>query len=184
MLDKKQITELNKTFASLNEAERRVLIAEDVLKQIEVGAYRPLKGFYINDFTVTRVNTRTKSIQKLFDDIECQCCALGACLLSTTKYKNKLVVDDVIELRSKSGAWKLLKDVFTSKQLLMIEYAFEGRFGGDRVGEDCFKDELSFPEEKECVEFGRNYVNSRPRLIAIMKNIIENKGEFIPTKND
>jgi hypothetical protein len=108
------------------------------------------------------------------------CCALGACLLSTTKFKNKLNFGDVDSLCSNSDSWKLLRGVFSHSQINMIEYAFEASHHGARVGEDYFGDNVKFnyDERVKCISFGRSFYSDSDRIVAIMKNIIKNKGTF------
>ena len=177
MLNETQIKKLNDKFKSLSKAEQRVLIARDVIAQVNKKKYKPSTGAYL-----TLVNNFYNhwSVQEHIDEIECRCCALGACLLSTTKFKNKLNFGDVDSLCSKSDSWKLLRGVFSHSQINMIEYAFEASHNGSRVGEDYFNDYAKFNYNKraKCISFGRSFVYESDRIVAIMENIIKNKGTF------
>lgn len=178
MLTETQIKELNDKFKSLSRAEQRVLIAKDVLVQIRAKKYRPNAGSYVN---FGKYFPGDESIQKHIDEVTCNCCALGACLLSTTKYKNKLDFSDTYRLDATNDSWGLLKDIFSPRQLTMIEYAFEVSSVGTRVGENYYGTHIDSELEDKCIAFGKvNYDSDKKRLIAIMKNIIKNKGTFKP----
>lgn len=181
MLTENKIKKLNDKFNSLSKAEQRVLIARDVLTEIKAEKYIPKTGSYIKEMKVKGfIPYGANSIQKHFDEITCNCCALGACLLSTTKFKNKLEFNDVSYITSSDSQWGLLNDTFSGEQLTMIEYAFEKEHSGTRVGESRFRNFLDKGTENACVEFGCRFSDSSDRMIAIMKNIIKNKGEFKP----
>jgi hypothetical protein len=63
----------------------------------------------------------------------------------------------------------------------MIEIAYELGYGC--FCESDFRD-LSWEKQDElyekCRQFGRGHKNNKARLLAIMENIIENKGTFKP----
>ena len=68
-----------------------------------------------------------------------------------------------------------LNSLFSYSQLRLIEIAFERGLG-------AFKDydyNLE-PSTKRAAQFGRKFKTEKSRLRAIMKNIVENKGTFIP----
>ena len=138
MLTETQIKKLNTKFESLSSAEQRVLIAKDVLAQVKAEKFIPRRGNYIKNLTIKGGQPSGGSVQKHFDEITCSCCALGACLLSATKFKNKLEFGDIYDMVSRNSSWDLLKGIFSAEQLNMIEYAFEAQRSGTRVGENRF----------------------------------------------
>ena len=182
MLTETQIKKLNTKFESLSSAEQRVLIAKDVLAQVKAEKFIPRRGNYIKNLTIKGGQPSGGSVQKHFDEITCSCCALGACLLSATKFKNKLEFGDIYDMVSRNSSWDLLKGIFSAEQLNMIEYAFEASHSGSRVGEDSFGEynKYNCNEIVKCVDFGKSFPYESDRLIAIMKNIIKNKGTFKP----
>jgi len=179
MLTEEIITEMNKKFKSSRKAEKRVLIAQDVIAMVKAGKREPKMGYYVK--IRNRENFEpNESVQKINDEIECHCCALGACLLSTIKFINSVELWELSYLEANSkNMWGLLKPIFTSKQMLLIEYAFEIRKHGDRVGEKTFKKYLTEKEVELSIKFGERYESENDRLIAIMENIINNKGTFM-----
>ena len=177
MLTEKQIKRLNNKFNSLTKAEQRVLIAKDVIAQIKAKRYKPNSGRYMIIYNGFDNN---ESVQKHVDEIDCVCCALGACLISTTKFKNKLTFGNISAVRANGDVWGLLKNIFTPKQLAMIEYAFEVNYQGDRVAERYFSHCISDNLIRKSIKFGVNYFTERARMVGIMQNIINNNGTFKP----
>ena len=179
-ITKTQIKKWNDYFKSLTKPQQRVAIAEDVIQQVKKKKYTIETGNYVKfnednfDFDL--------DIQSNFDKVNCSVCALGACLLSTTKFKNKLTFDDVSLIDSYSSTWNLFLNLFTSHQLLLIENAFEGvLFYSCRVGEDKFTARLTEKEEEKCnLFYDKYFTDDTKRLIAIMENIIANNGTFKP----
>lgn len=176
-----------KPFSKLSQPEKRVAIARDVLLQIKHQKYIANAGAYIKNMTFDGIYINNgEDIKKNFKNIHrCSVCAMGACLLSATKFANKLSFDDIgesIDSLRNDKVRELFASIFSPLQLLMIETAFEGKFSGTRVGVSLF-DMNKYEHQNElnkCIEFYHNHFNAESRMITIMKNIIKNKGEFKP----
>lgn len=189
----KKITD--KQFAKFSLAEKRVVIAQDVLAQLKAKFYIAKKGNYI--FYIDRLEgvKYSADIKKNYAKIKsCTVCALGACLMSITKFENKLTFSDAdlffpgeTNCQAKRIANKKAKSLFASlfsaEQLLLIENAFEGVSGGTRVGKELFYKNLSSEQKDACTQFYNQYQVISNRLKAIMENIIKNKGTFILPNN-
>jgi hypothetical protein len=110
-------------FNSLSPNEKAILVAKDVINQLIAKKYEPITGIYVD------LHGDYNNIKDSFDKISyCRVCAIGSCLISTTRYANILSTNDVgfnLEHISKP-ALNLLSSVFTAKQLLLIETSFEG----------------------------------------------------------
>lgn len=175
-------------FSKLSKAEKRVAIAKDVLQQIRVGKYIADAGRYIYGVDAPDIEDvyYESDIKKNFSKIkECKVCAMGACLMSATKFANKLKFQDIgsgISDLNNPQVKSLFKSIFSPVQLLLIERSFEGRTGGSTVGCDVFGlDEFDFNQQIEkCSDFYHEYPTDEDRLVGIMNNIIENKGTFKP----
>lgn len=171
-------------FNSLPKAEQRVLIAKDVIAQINIGKYKANTGNYIQDLKVSN-SILNKDARKHINEIKsCEVCALGGCLISAVKFKNTLTVNQLKDLHDVlndriSPQGKLITSVFTKKQLQMIETAFEKGFSlwADAINDDNY---LTGDVYDKCTEFGYKYDKDKDRLLAIMKNIVTNKGTFKP----
>lgn len=168
-------------FNALPGWEQRVIVAEDVIEQIKVGRYRAGRGsyLYVNALNVGRED----DVKDNFDQISgCRVCALGACLMSITHFKNKLKFNEVteMEIRSKDSASReLMKGFFSGAQWYLIEKAFE-RGGNAPVGKAMVTIPGLVFGVKHAVRFGDNYWDDDTRLVAIMQNIIDNEGVFKP----
>ena len=191
-------------FNALPNNEKAVLVAKDVLEQVKAEKYIPNTGTYIHVFG-DGFNFEG-SIKDNFDQIQqCKVCALGSMLMSSTHLGNTLTTSDIDnypeadDLRDSEKITELFSSIFTNKQLLLIETAFEGYsdFWGEtkrqlekRHEETPFQyyessdrysvETLTFEETLACEMFNRKYPDDDKRLIAICRNIIRNKGVFMP----
>jgi hypothetical protein len=182
------VDDKNAKFAALGAAKKRVAIARDVLKWIGTGklvptagtylssrVYNPEQGYYADE---RRDETRV-------DGGKCSACALGA--LFACKVEQVGGIHDFWQVRTHAKLHDGLSDYFSAEQLWAIESAFEQSF--------FFPDTYSSPwrtgyvgDEKQeyaykCVQFCENLpdrYNDAVRMRAIMKNIIRNKGTFVP----
>lgn len=144
----KQIEASNKTFSAASKAEKRVLIAQDVIARIKTGQYTAKNGVY----WVPNKKFRDRIDQAYFDDeatglrevivsgeAQCSCCALGSLITSCVAKTNNVLLkdsnaldflDDSLDVARKAGLGKY----FTTKQLDLIENAFEGIIGQTKLG--------------------------------------------------
>lgn len=190
----------NKKFkAAKTNAERRVLIAKDVIEQIknkliiaEQGEFVQIKYDPIN-FTRNR-GIREAIIEK---EAKCTCCALGSLMVSCTLFNNHYTVGDLFS-NTDDNHFSQLGDVlfikkqslkngldkyFSKSQLRLIEIAFESGNGyfGNSERRFCPIFKLKFSkQEKLAEEMFSHIISPEKKLISVMKNIIKNKGKFIP----
>jgi hypothetical protein len=146
-------------------AQERVLIAKDALKWVKAGVLTPMAGDYIvpendldpYDYGMDKVQLRDIVLGK------CQVCMKGALFLAkAVRYNN--VLASQLDLAQCSMDTPM-NEHFSPVQLSLIESAFEG---WDHV--------------EGCEEFNSRYPDDSDRMIAILKNIIKNKGTFILPK--
>ena len=172
---------LNEEFKKATKAQKRVMIAKDVLTQIKAKRYFAESGCWVQ----TNINATCEkdlkdedSVQELFAEkkIEsCNVCALGGLFMSCTNLNNNTTVQD---LKNEFYIGDLVADddeisnglnrIFTQKQLRLIESYFEGGEGYFRGG-------------NKTQTFLESY-NDDERLEMIMQNIIDNDGTFVPKK--
>jgi hypothetical protein len=214
--DKKILSEVkrrNSLFKKASLAEKRVLIAKDVLEQLRKGKFKPERSVFVDSYLFDEDNldkNKDKSLQHalLEKNANCECCAQGALFLSCTLYNNKVQLsdfsydDDGKYISSNIGRaiyhnFKItngLNRIFTRRQLVLIEIAFErgaGFFNWDKSSQ------LKIPVTlvEKAIEFCNKYYirenhrvsdgfqadkNQKDAMVAIMKNIIKNNGTFIP----
>ena len=159
--------------------KKAVQIAEDVLAQLksrkyvaETGVYAAINGAveevpsdnWSGYETVPVVKSLRTFLKKHAKKQSCHVCALGACFLANVERRNKVETsDEYVRYEIAEN----LSSIFSPDQMDEIESAFEvsAHHGGSLAA----------------VVFGRRYDTDDKRLRAIMRNIIKNNGEFIPT---
>ncbi len=200
-----------KEFKALSKSDRTVLVAKDVIQQIKAKRYNARAGSYIKNIVFKGKSYyydfgfENDDIKKNFEEIDsCIVCAIGSCILSTTKFANKLKFGDVGATTNSFNpkAITLLNTIFTPKQQLLIECCFEGycflisptefkrrkekkSFRYDESSERfaCIKSDsvkLTYNEILNCLTFKVKYKTEKTLLVGIMENIIKNEGVFIP----
>ncbi len=172
----KSIEEQNEVFNTSSKAEKRVMIAQDCLVRIKLNQLKSNKGrmFTNNLFVNTDGDTSLKSLlNKDKNPLKCSVCAKGGLFMSYVGRVNECPVYDVSDdtgLNSKP--MRKLLEIFSAKQLSLIETAFEGdTFSWNKTLSDNYV--------RKALRFFDRY-NVKNRLGAICENIIENKGTFKP----
>lgn len=172
---KAEIVKRNKAFTKANMQRRRVLIAKDIIAQIKAGKIVADEGHWYQNYRYD-VDLDDNMQAKFLSDNgqQCSCCALGAVMVSCTLFKNNVKYKDAANLFDvpdviTEGVEDIhnITTIFGIDQLKKIECAYERGNGYFRNGWDA-------------VNFGRRYDDPEKRMIAIMENIIKNKGTFIP----
>jgi len=195
----------NEAFKTLSLPEKRVQVAKDILEQIKVGFLDPSRGRWL---TFDGLKQRGKHINPLYHKIyttksvqavvnkncfdRCLACALGSLMLSCTLHNNETQFGDtsltniggsILHNKLSNG----LNTIFSNRQLQLIELAFElgfGYFKADNYTDMNDKTRYwSAAQKKEnnvAILFGSKYSTDKKRLVAIMRNIVTNKGLFVP----
>lgn len=168
----------------LSKKEMAVAIANDVLAQLRKRkkGYIASAGVYVSSsaFHNEIDHKSTLDLKDHLDEIQedgCRVCALGAALLSRARLYDNVPFSDFYskwESDGQSGCHQFLKDVFSHKQLTLIESAFEG------ADMDYEGDGLSAREVKRVCAYYEKYPDDKARMRAIMTNIVENGGVFKP----
>lgn len=167
--------------------EMRITIAKDVLAQLDAKKIVATPGTWVDDSNLGSLSDyvyeETADSDAPIDACEftegitkCRCCALGSIFISLTKVSRVLLsgslhAEDVFDHLPSSP----LTRYFSVKQLELIEQAFEGLEGAYIAD--------GFQNEEDCMTFYYTYPNAKKRLQAIMKNIVKNKGTFVPSKD-
>ena len=163
-------------------ADARVAIAKDVIATLKLNTVRACAGTYFEDnegfdhmeepFEAIALRMRQK-----YGQATCSACALGATVISAIGLYNKPGAVgkawkengglDQHELHSVLGRW------FTGIQLDLIECAFEEATHFVSGGS-------TLDDREKASAFGYEYNYDHDRLVAIMQNIVDNKGTFRP----
>jgi hypothetical protein len=177
----RKIKDSNKAFKKMPKARKRVQIAKDVIEALKAEKLIASAGSYIRAGNVNGLRSITsvedgsnkESLQEaLFEIPQCSVCAKGAILACVIMRRNQMKVDD---LPNSNDDWRgfllepLLGGIFEADQLHLMETEFESAdyehlLGGDWLPSGRFS-WISDPKN---------------RMIAMMENIIANKGTFIP----
>jgi len=179
-------TPKQKKWNKATKAQRRVMVAKDVLEHIKKGNIRPVNGNY---FTLcvdeARPHTSMESLQDLIlneSEGPCEACAIGALFYAKVSEHNACTLGDIdassqwIQKRispfNSGGIINNMSQAFTMRQLRVIEMAFEG------LPEHENKWNPSEKEKESALKMHRRYRSSKGLMRAIMENIIKNKGDF------
>lgn len=178
----------------MTKAAMRVQIAKDVLALLKKKKISAEHGVYLstNDPAWDALPVDVNPEKKVEAPKKCEACAIGLCFVAALNRYNDLKIKElsvnlgtVFKRGQRHECTQLsverehmveyLAPWFTTKQLDMIEHAFEG-IDFARVSN---KNEIARLEE-----FHRKYAGdmsaANDTVIAIMKNIIKNKGTFKP----
>jgi len=181
-----KINKLNEQFKKATKAQKRVMIAQDVLAQLKAKRYVAESGCWVQPNIHSAWEQKLShhdSVQELFIEqkIEsCNVCALGGLFMSCTNFNNNTLLEDLDSASSELGDLieeeeKLsnkLNKIFSTDQLKLIETYFEANGG-------YFRD---YDEDGRIEVFYNKYPSDKKRLQLIMENIVENNGTFVPEK--
>lgn len=176
-------------FNSLSQGQKRVLIATDALAQIELGNWKPTERVY----WAPTVDPKGAKDNPVRYSNGCQVCALGACFISSFVR----TPHDTADLRTRSYGYQgrefgvlsgageasqalgsRLLQFFDEKTIGLMEIAFEGATDISPMAEDTYQ---HFTEEaSDAIAWGKQHSTPKERLVAILRNVIDNCGEFKP----
>jgi len=188
-----EIEKRNSIWSSASRSERKVLLAKDVLLQIETNKIIPTEGEWLTFTLGKRKETCNLQEEFLSNSVKgCQCCALGGLMLSNTLYKNNVYVPCISDEEYTVDD----ENIYTVDDENIYTVDFMGHKSHDEKSTDQLREtfyshELELIEEYfECglglfstgIKFSSIWheKNEYERLISIMENIVENSGEFIP----
>jgi len=166
----------NKAFRRLSDGEKRVTIAGDVLDQLDAKRFVPTFGTYLEvPFSVeTKFYDGNLKVDEVLSGVTCEVCGIGSLFVAAVDRANACTVDDMQSPSDDEFMREYLGEWFSREQLEMIEAAFEGRQIWI-LGFSSIKDSF-----KKCVRFTSRVKSPEGRLRKIMRNIVENKGVFVP----
>lgn len=182
-----------RSFSSLTPAGQRVRIARDVLKRLDEGTVSSLGGYFrlmVLRGAVDRDAPFRPQLKRLVGESgACSACAIGALFVSSIMLQNHSSARE-LGLKDQSQGWtgeqmltasrcaiaRRLRESgsFSAMQLQLIETAFEGFNITDspRLDDDQHARVRKF--------YSKHAASPDRRMAAIMRNIVENRGEFIP----
>ena len=179
----------------LTKIQMRVAIAKDVIAQINSKKLIPETGVWIYDPKLGSIDDHIDNlIDKAMEDEKndtcrfepfnardftkkvnkCKVCALGSIFVSAVNLYDDVELKDGEEAASVFETLDLspLSKYFSPTSLAFIECCFEGE-------DSAHWCDIDGKESAIAIAYHRSFRLSKERLIAIMKNIVRNKGEFI-----
>lgn len=175
---RQSIRKKNAAFEASSPAEKRVIIAKEVIEQIQLHKLNPDHG---SGYLTIKMETaelknklRGETLQEVLltrDDVSCTVCGIGALVVGCSIINGECKVRDETALRhgTRQPFKNHLDDHFSTRQLNLVEAAFEKWGAGHALhGND------------KAASFGWRYEDPANRLTAIMQNVINNKGTFKP----
>ena len=183
----KALSAKNKAFWAKSKSEQRIAVAKDVIASIKSGFYKAETGTY---FAVINLKKEIESppikLDKAISELKnkgasCEVCGIGGCFTSLIKLGNNAKTEDFLgaSIDNYDGIHDddmrvLLRKVFSSQQLTLIECAFERTtILEDKIG-------VRHKLKENAADFGCQYDSDKDRLLAIMQNIVHNNGTFKP----
>jgi len=154
--------------------EQRIEVASDVLMHIDSGK---LEGKNMTYLSVDTLQSHIgKSLQKVLGRFKkCKACALGGMFYALIMRHNDYKITIDVNTVPPSTMREILGKVFTKKQLLLVESAFEETFLC------AYHDYTTKTQERAKNYTLRHHLNNgQETLIHIMNNIIKNNGTFKP----
>lgn len=159
---------------SMSPTEARVLVAKDVLALLDAEVLRVSYGEYMPETSsyVAPDTPMHQIVDQWLADDDCTVCALGAALVASVRRFNACTYGGVYRggVPQRRLVIKYLEQLFSQKQIDLIEYAFEEW----AIGKDDFNDD----EVEACTMFSRAVQDCAKRFRAIFENIAVNDGTF------
>lgn len=145
-----------------SKAQMRIAIAKDAIKQINGKAYRMKRSNWAS-WEGERIDQQILAADK---PPKCECCAMGAALLSSIRLYDECAIDR--RHASSNETHIQLEKFFSGSQIALIESSFEDG-DGYYIG-----------TTKKTRLFYARHPNDTKRALAIFRNIVRNKGTFKP----
>lgn len=161
----KKVKSLNRIFKKATPAEKRIIIAKDVIAQIELGKYIPETGSYCKSRNIKRgVDLQSIIIEPKF---KCSVCELGGLFTSLIRIKDNFTSTLAGEVDN-SLIFEELINYFSGKQISLIESAFEESGYGVLYSKE--DNEISLERKKASKNYRAKYKisNNRYNLLKYM----------------
>lgn len=179
----KKIEKTNSIFEAASPEEKRVMIAKDVLERIKLNMFHVKRG---NFCTLYTDGLDIEVSKETLNETECRVCAKGGLFVAFVGRANNFNhkfdghrIHPGFNNQSDNQAHTKLGELFSLRQLCLIEYVFEGSkyiYYDENVEYISFTDE----EQTKIHKFRDKFEFDAERILkAICRNIIRNNGEFI-----
>lgn len=188
----------NKAFEAMTKAQKRVEIAKDTILRVNMKQFVANRGAILSDIKGSALDPNIKAVLNSNKSFTCQVCAKGGLLMAYIGRVNKVQFSSILGAlgngnEADSLAHVKLSEIFTLKQLALIEVAFEGVQYLTHMSESesnlnvtptivlnkvQFHRAVAFYQRKGGDFYAYRGESVDNRLIKICENIIRNKGTF------
>lgn len=169
----------NAEFALMSPADKRVTLAKDVLMQLATKRFRAAGGNYLDfrSYIPLTAEDIDRDLSELLPQVEaCDVCAIGGLFVCAVERADKLKVGhrDAIE----RGGVELSDLSYDEHGYVAQFFDRDTRYNMETMFEQCFCD----GEDGDRVYMPARWRETfHDRMTWIMKNVIENGGNFRPT---
>lgn len=189
---RKRFRDRNYRFRKLTKAQQRVKIAKDVIQQILAGKIIPKHGvgyMILADskreslFNHNALLDLKSDVREFIEHDTCNVCGIGGTFIAALKLEDRLSFKDMIHSSDDRAMREYLKNWFSEVQIALIECSFEkNSLYIERILSSKKGSERQRIRElgERARDHGLQYLHPDDRLIAIMRNIIDNDGTFKP----
>lgn len=180
---RRRLRDRERRFQCASPEKKRVHIAQDVLAQLDTGTLKT-SWMFANIPKLKDEEPGRDLREVILSRPRCSACAVGALFLGAVRQHNQITVGQVRGSVFREDALytailTYLEKFFSPQQIRLIEFTFEEGRGHFRelVSESGLWD---IDLERRARSFARRRRGRLKRLRAIMENIIENRGTFVP----
>ena len=170
---RKRISDRRRRFMKLTPNKQRIAIAKDVIAMIDSKKIIPSYNIGYMSFSANFSNKKVE-LCEIIETNQCRVCALGGMLAAhVMKVDNFRIDGDCLNSIHRFEITDQLEDYFSIEQLDLIESAFEVSHMGSSLPVDS-------NQINKAIKFGMTKLDTCARIKAIMQNIIDNDGTFVP----
>ena len=173
----------NKEFEAMTNVQKRVQIAKDCIARIKCGQLQPSTG-RLYDFEDNDKDSYSNNIKDFINTKEtiCQTCAKGGLFMSYIGRVNSLDFSDISRDHKLNGTeMQKLQEIFTARQLDLIELVFEGvdnGWSGYLTPRITPTKDFSESIMTKVGDLYNKYPVHEDRVLYVLNNIIDNGGLF------
>jgi hypothetical protein len=185
-------------FNKLSQRQKAVALAIDVIANVRLDKFMVEHRGYIahhgdESSPEAKLSVGTKAGAACLIGSNCTVCAKGALFMTSVLKTNKVKVYDVLNSDNEDMRTRVLRKekIFDKKTYDLIEVAFEGSDvgdAGDHLDESYTNDtgDINWDARDEDIRsckynYHDKFYEPRMRLVAIMLNVVDNDGVFVPT---
>lgn len=165
-----------KKLSQLSDVQKRIAVCKDVIANIQAAQLNvvPNNGYIVGLNMELEDSDVIHHMLPLIKK-KCEVCARGAMMICKIDKFNSCNYINLNDVEQSDTAEQL--DFFEEDQLNLIETAFELSDMSDGYGRYNYNHSK---ETIDAIKFGEDFDDPSDRLMAIMQNIVDHKGEFKP----